>query len=346
MVGALWAAPWASVLFACASQPTADLSVLSALPAGTPAAMLASCDKEPYPQLAIGCRVEAAARAADQGDVATINAACAAIPDGPWKSECHFRAGEQLGKSGHTDDSLTECGQAGDFTRFCITHAGWGLPPDDTRSPDALAELAVQRIPGPQGVVAAKVLRARAWFNRYVGTGVADPAVARGATGDDAAPARTAWAIEAVRLTGTYDAAAKAWNGPALSGAALPVQRRVGRYDTFPDMLGEAELPHSVTFADASRFVGESAAEDLDIALIEAVYFNTMDATTEAGAAFVRWLDDPRPRVRYTALRRFRALPSTGVAAKLASMSNDPDPIIRAHVEDALKYHTWLGRPK
>jgi hypothetical protein len=101
-----------------------------------------------------------------------------------------------------------------------------------------------------------------------------------------------------------------------------------------------------VTFADASRFVGETDAEDLDIALIEAVYFNTMDATTEAGAAFARWLDDPRPRVRYTALRRFRALPSTGVESRLMAMAKDPDPIIQAHVQDALKYRTWLGRPK
>ncbi len=336
-------AAWAALILACTPEPSAGLS---ALPAGTPAAMLATCDKEPYPQLAIGCRVEAAARAADQGDVATIEAACAAVPAGPWKSECHFRAGEQLGKSGHTDDSLAQCGRAGDYTRFCITHAGWGLPPDDARSPDALAALAVERIPGPQGVVAAKVLRARAWFNRYVGTGAADPALARAAIGDDAAPARTAWAIEAVRLSGSFDAAAQAWTGAGLTGAALPVQQRVGRYDTFPDMLGEAQLPHTVTFADASRFVGQTDAEDLDIALIEAVYYNTKDATSESGAAFARWLDDPRPRVRYTALRRFRALPSTGVEARLTAMAKDPDPIIRAHVEDALKYRTWLGRPK
>ncbi len=336
-------AVWAALLLACTPGPSAGLS---ALPAGAPAAMLATCDQEPYPQLAIGCRVEAAARAADQGDIATIEAACAAVPAGPWKSECHFRAGEQLGKSGHTDDSLAQCGQAGDYTRFCITHAGWGLPPDDARSPDALAALAVERIPGPQGVVAAKVLRARAWFNRYVGTGAADPALARAAVGDDAAPARTAWAIEAVRLSGSFDAAAQAWTGAGLTGAAVPVQQRVGRYDTFPDMLGEAQLPHTVTFADASRFVGQTDAEDLDIALIEAVYYNTKDATSESGAAFARWLYDPRPRVRYTALRRFRALPSTGVEARLTAMAKDPDPIIRAHVEDALKYRTWLGRPK
>ena len=47
----------------------------------------------------------------------------------------------QLGKAGRTDESLAQCGAAGAFTRFCLTHAGWGLPASDTRSPDALAAL-------------------------------------------------------------------------------------------------------------------------------------------------------------------------------------------------------------
>lgn len=334
---------WLALAAACASPAPA---VLSALPEGSPAAMLEACAGEAFPQLAIGCRVEAAARAADQGDLATVTAACAAVPEGRWRDECHFRAGEQLGKAGRTDDSLAQCGAAGAFTRFCLTHAGWGLPASDTRSPDALAALARAAIPGRYGADAAAILRARAWYNRYVGTGAADPAPARAAAGEDAAPARTAWAFEAVRLAGSFDAARAAWapGAAALTGPSLPAPRRVGRYDTFPDMASEGELPHSVTFADASRFVGADADEDLDIALIEGVYFNLTQTGPESGAVFARWLDDPRPRVRYTALRRFRALPSTGVEARLQAMATDPDPIVRAHVADALRYHTWLGR--
>jgi hypothetical protein len=330
-------------LAACSGAPSPPLS---ALPSGSPAQVLAVCDKEPYPQLAIGCRVEAAAQAADAGDIDTITAACAAVPEGRWRDECHFRAGEQLGKAGRTDDALSQCAGAGGFGRFCLTHAGWGLPPTDERTPEELAQLARRQIPGELGEQAAGVLRSRAWFNRFVGTGTADPAVARAASGDDVPPAHTAWAIEAVRLSGGFDAAEASWAaGTVLSGPVLAVGDRVGRYDTFPDFPGEESLPRVLTFADAARFVGETPEEDVDIALIEAVYFN-LQTGPEAGAAFSRWLDDPRKRVRYTALRRFRSLPSTGVEARLQALTTDPDPIIQAHAVDGLKYKTWLGKQR
>ncbi len=317
---------------------------LSPLPSGSPTQILAACSREAYPELAIGCRVEAAAQAADAGDLATIAAACDAVPEGRWRHECHFRAGEQLGKAGQTDDALAQCGQAGEFGRFCLTHAGWGLPPEDGRTPEELAQLAVRQIPGELGGAAAQVLRARAWYNRFVGTGTCDPAIARAATGDDVAPAHTAWAIEAVRLSGGFDAAKASWaEGTMLQGVVLPVRDRVGRYDTFPDFPGEESLPHVLTFADASRFVGETPEEDVDIALIEALYFN-LEAGPEAGAVFTRWLDDPRARVRYTAVRRFRSLPSSTVQDRLLVLTHDPDAIVRAHAVDGLKYKTWLGR--
>lgn len=306
--------------------------------------MLAACDREPYPELAIGCRIEAAAQAANAGDLRTIHDACSKVPTGKWQDECHFRSGEQLGKAGRTDASLAECAEAGDFGRFCITHAGWGLPTSDTRSPEELARLATSVIPGKLGEDAARVLRSRAWYNRFVGTGRADPGPVGIATEDDLPPAHTAWAIEAVRLGGSFDAAKASWvAGTTLRGPPLAPSARVGRYDTFPDFLGEESLPHVLTFADASRFVGADDDEDMDIALIEAVYFNLLPGP-EAGAVFARWLDDPRPRVRYTALRRFRSLPSTGVNTRLTAMAGDPDAIVREHVADALKYKTWQGR--
>ena len=78
----------------------------------------------------------------------------------------------------------------------------------------------------------------------------------------------------------------------------------------------------------------------LAIALLEGACFRE-----SAGAAtFEAALDDPRPRVRYTALRCYRTLPSAGAEARLTGLVNDPDPIVRAHVEDALEYRTWLGK--
>ena len=327
---------------ACGAPPSAPR--LSALPTGTPVEVLTACEREPYAELAVGCRVEAAAQAAAAGDLATVAAACAGVPRGKWQDECHFRAGEQLGRAGHTDDALSQCSAAGRFGRFCLTHAGWGLPPDDTRTPAQLADLARSRLPGALGDDAADVLRARAWFTRYVGTGQCDPALAKHAEGADGPPARTAWAIEAVRLAGGFDAASDAWAHDAvLSGPALPPGDRVGLYAVFPDFPGEAELPHVRTFADASRFVGETDEEDVVIALVESVYFN-LEPGPEAGAVFTRWLDDPRPRVRYTALRRYRSVPSTSIEARLDALGHDPDPIVAEHALDGLKYKTWHGK--
>lgn len=332
----------ALALQACSA--TSPAPGLSALPTGSPAEVLAICAQEPYAELAVGCRVEAAAQAAAAGDLATVAAACEGVPAGKWRDECHFRAGEQLGRAGRTDDALAQCAVAGRFDRFCLTHAGWGLPPDDTRTPGALAELARRTIPGRLGDDAADVLRARAWFNRYVGVGRADPSLAKQANGADGPPARTAWAIEAVRLAGSFDAARDAWaTDRVLTGGPLVPADRVGLYEVFPDFPGEAELPHVRTFADASRFVGETDEEDVDIALIEAVYFHARPGP-DAGEVFARWLDDPRPRVRYTALRRYRSVPSPDVAARLQALAKDPDPIVVEHALDGLKYTTWLGK--
>jgi len=340
--GAAWAWFAAFALPACGAATPAP--GLSALPTGSPAEVLATCEQEPYAELAVGCRVEAAAQAAAAGDLATVAAACRDVPAGKWQDECHFRAGEQLGRAGRTDDALAQCAVAGRFDRFCLTHAGWGLPPDDARTPDALAELARRTIPGRLGDDAAEVLRARAWFNRYVGVGRCDPALAKTAHGPDGPPARTAWAIEAVRLAGGFDAAREAWaSDRVLTGDALAPADRVGLYEVFPDFPGEAELPHVRTFADASRFVGETDEEDVDIALIEAVYFHARPGP-DAGAVFSRWLHDPRPRVRYTALRRYRSVPSSGVEAQLRALASDPDPIVVEHALDGLKYTTWLGK--
>ena len=48
--------------------------------------------------------------------------------------------------------------------------------------------------------------------------------------------------------------------------------------------------------------------------------------------------------MRYTAVRLFRVLPSPDAEATLAAMKDDADPIVRAHVADALQYRTWLGK--
>lgn len=296
----------------------------------------ADCEAEGSPALRTLCLVQVAADRARDGDDAEAAKACAGVPEGTWLDECHFRAGEELAMAGRLEAGLSACDKAGRFRSFCFSHAAWGVPPSEAPLTDW--ETAGEAFEDLNGVA---VLRARWWFNHYYGTGVADASAARAAPESSRAAARGAWALEALRLAdGDFAAAAAAWTGEALRGAVLPQPARVGRYDVPFGIPDERALPHVPGFGGGTRLVGETDEEDLAIALLEAAWFRE-----SAGAAtFEPWLDDPRPRVRYTALKAFRTLPSTGAEARLTALADDPDPIVRAHVADALKYRTWLGK--
>lgn len=330
------------LLLACGGEPTAPMR-LQSLPQDGAAATLKRCADEPFEELATICRVEAAARAGREGDVALATTACTAQTTSDWREECYFRAGEELGRTTHLQDALRFCAQAGRFARFCTTHVGWQLPPETPGTAGEWAGFAEQLLPKELKEEGSDILRARWWFNHYYGTGNLDPAAAKAAPAPEAPHAWGAWALEAVRLTGSAAAARDAWAaGTILTGPALPPAERVGRYDVPILIEGEAELPHVRTFGGSRRLVGETPEEDLDIALIEALYF----AATTPGEAFAPFLDDPRPRVRYAAMHVWRILPSAGIEARLQTLAADPDPVIRAHAADALQYRTWEGKGK
>lgn len=319
-------------MLACSGEPEPPPQ----LPVGTGAE---ACAAQPFEQLRVDCYVEAAARAGREGSGPRAEEACAAVPDGQWRDECHFRAGEELAKAGALVTGLGFCGNAGRFATFCTTHAIWGAPASG--EPLAAWLPGVDALPANLRAEGADTLRARWWFNRYYGVGAADPAAAKAAPEEEAAHARGAWALEAVRLTeGDLAAARAAWAaGTPLTGA--PTDERIGRYDAPFQIPGEQALPRVRTFGGGARLVGEAPDEDLEIALLEALYFR-QETTADA---FRAALSDPRPRVRYTALRCFRTLPSPDAEAVLTPLRTDPDPIVVAHVEDALKYKTWLGKP-
>lgn len=278
---------------------------------------LAACAEVAFVELAIPCRVAVAAEAGKAGDVALADEACALVPEGLWREECHFRAGEELGKAGHTDRALRFCARAGDFARNCVTHAAWGLPPEPGLSPAdparALSALDEQRgvfstglrgaAPGVQGE-GVDILLSRAWFNLYVGSGSADPAAARGAEGEHGPHARTAWALEFVRLAAlppeqAVDAALAVWRGeaPAPTGAALPPGPRLGRHTSpiVPEGLRGAR--HAATFGGGVRLVAESVEEDLTVAIIEALFYQE----STPSAVFAAYQRDPRRAVGLTA---------------------------------------------
>ncbi|MEY3212078.1 MAG: hypothetical protein RIT28_2559 [Pseudomonadota bacterium] len=303
---------------------------------------LASCAEVAFAELAIPCRVGVAAEAGKAGDIALAEEACALVPDGLWREECHFRAGEELGKAGYTDRALRFCARAGDFARNCVTHAAWGLPPEPGLSPAdpsrALAALDEQlniytaglngAAPGVQGE-GVDILLSRAWFNLYVGSGSADPAAARGAEGEHGPHARTAWALEFVRLANlppdqAVEAALAVWRGesPVPTGAALPPGPKVGRHTSPIVAEGVRAQRHAATFGGGVRLVGESVEEDLTVAVIEALFFN--EGTLPP--AFVAYQDDPRLTVRLTAWKLWGL--TAPPEAVLAAITAATDPLI------------------
>lgn len=306
--------------------------------------VVSDCDAEGSKELQTLCLVQVAGRAGREGRAAEVDAACGAVT-GFWQEECHFRGGEELARSGSAAAGLGHCAKAGKFTRFCLSHVVWG-PRAINIGLEDIERLAAGfgAIEGglPDDTSAESLLRARYWFDAFFGTGKADVERAKSADERDAPYARGAWALEAVRLTGgDLDAARKAWSaGEGMTGEPLPTDRRLGRYDLPFDIAGEARLSRIPTFGGGKRFVGETEEEDFEIALLEAAYFR--ESTT--AVVFRSALTDGRPRVRYTAIRCFRTIPSADAEQVLSALANDPDPIIAAHVADALKFRTWEGK--
>lgn len=284
------------------------------------------CASERFDDMKTLCLVQLAA---DEARTGKLSETCGLIEEERWREECWFRVGEELGASGSMDDAMLACGKAGQFLPYCITHAG--LRARHTEEPLAAWEAAARAsIPSGQLDHALDTLRSRWWFNRYYGSGAVP------ATPEDDPYARTAWALEAVRLSGGVVPPT------VLSGPILSPERRVGRYDPPMQLPGEKDLPRVTVFGGGARLVGETPEEDRQIALLEALFFRP-ETTAEA---FRPYLHDQRARVRYTAVRLFRILPSVDAEATLSAMKDDPDPIVRAHVADALKYRTWMGKGK
>lgn len=346
------------LLLACKQQADPLDQALAPWP-DEPAALLAVCADQPFAELAITCRVQAAARFAQRGDDAGAEAACAAVPEGTWREECHFRAGEELGRAGKTTAGLRHCAAAGWFARNCLTHAGWNLPPDPELSsatdPKLLQQAADELLGAVDQVLAGAgdglegegrdIVMARWAYNVYVGTGRADPAPAR-TEGPLGVVLRTGFGVEAARLLPepTVEAILAVWRGeaPAPTGAALPERQRMGRYTPPVPAPGESALAKVPVYGGGLRLIGENPEEDATIAALEGLFWNER---TDA-AVYLPWLDDPRPRVRWTAAKLLRMTPSRQIdlaetLTRLAAES--PDENIRWHARDGLDHRTWEG---
>jgi len=326
------------------------------------------CQLQPFDELRVLCLVDAAAHAAGSGDEAAAEAACAALEAGTWNQECHFRAGEELARAGELGAAIGHCARAGRFSRFCVTHAGWALQPEagfDSSLPvneilPAIAsstsevQAAAQGLEDSARAEALGTFRMSLWYRLYFGTGVAEPAPARAAPQDQAAQARSAFALEASRLLsapglGPPDDAVqriqRIWSGAlaAPTGARLPPQSRHGRYNVPLPAPHERQLEHIPLYGGGRRLLGADAEEDLVVAALEALYFRP-DTPSEL---YLPWIHDPRDRVRWTAARLLRLCqPQTlDMEATLEPLLQSPDPGLRWNAEDALAHRSWEHKP-
>ena len=75
-------------------------------------AQLSDCEAIEFAELRTTCQVSSAAHAAAMGDDQGAWDACMTIEEGLWREECHFRAGEELGRAGRVikgwDESLLD----------------------------------------------------------------------------------------------------------------------------------------------------------------------------------------------------------------------------------------------
>jgi hypothetical protein len=304
---------------------------------------LADCDQALFTEVATTCRVMRAIESAASGDVDAAGLACGAVRDALWRDECHFRVAEELGRVGRVQVALRHCAKAGGFASDCVTQTAWRYPRWEARVRVYIdgEEGEEEGFVGPRSEEASRLLAtfeeevrlasagleeglqeeameqliSAAWFNVYFGSGVADPALALAATGAHAAPARTAFALEAVRLVAGRGGQAsdqvasevrRIWAGDQDPVEGSPIRRgsRAVRYSAPAQARGTGHLDRTRTWGGGKRLVGVTGADDLDVAILHAIFC----LEKVPPQALVGFLDDPRDRVRWTAAHLYAQL--------------------------------------
>ena len=343
------------VLLLLSCTETDPLSIASLEWPQDPEALLPICDAQPFEELAVTCRVQAAANFGMRGHADRADEVCAVIPAGTWQDECHFRAGEELGRAGHTIPGLRHCAAAGRFARNCITHAAWRLPREPDLSPDlgaeviaaAWGELSVQVEAVLAGVgdglegEGMDLVQARFGYNVYVGSGQTDPRAAQlphplgGAL-------RTGMAVEVVRLMEdagqpvSLQSILDIYTGStALTGLANTGHEHLGRYHTPILSPHEAGQPHLPVYGGGLRLASLSPDEDIILAGLEALYWQPKTPAD----AFLPWIDAPAEDTRRTAAKLLRLCTGQDfdIEQTLTALAAEhPDEGVRWHAHDGL----------
>jgi hypothetical protein len=87
--------------------------------------------------------------------------------------------------------------------------------------------------------------------------------------------------------------------------------------------------------------VGSTEEEDIQIALVEALWFRE----DGRGDVLLPLLSLPNGPLRYSVIKAFRSMPSADPETTLRALMTDPDAIVRDHVADALERRTWEPPP-
>jgi hypothetical protein len=364
---------WICLLLACAEEeeaPPAFDPRSEALTAwkSDPIDLLAQCARQPFEELRITCLVQAAANLGRDGEAEKAYNICQGISTELWREECHFRAGEELGRAGRTIPALEHCADAGWFGRNCLTHTAWNLPRDPelnpSRAPEKIETAAMELLAGVDNALAGAgdglegeghdLVMARFGYNIYVGSGLSDPAPAH-IEGPLGVVLRTGFAIETARLLDppregnahrpaavTVEQILDVWAGrtEAPTGKNLEEGSRMGRYTTPVLSPLEAGSEYAPLFGGGLRLVGETPEEDLVIASLEALFW----LPHTSAESFLPWTHDPRPRVRWTAARLSRLTPAVELdleAALRELIDTHSDENVRWHAKDGLDHQTW-----
>jgi len=337
---------------------------------------LEECDLALFSELSTACRLTIAIESAASGDDDAARLACRAIRHEIWQDECHLRVAQELGRVGRVELAIRHCTKSGDFQEICVTQISWLHPRWDARVTTHFSEESEDKpgVLGPTTPGAAEAIEsftqevknaistlsgdamnraleqviASAWFNVYYGSGSADPGLARSAKGDHVGPAHTAFALEAVRILsseGTLSPSMmveeihRIWDGTARPPEGNPIDSGAlkGRYSPPVTPDGTGYMKRSATWRGGRRLQGESVAEDIDIAILEAMFFNQNIPVN----ALTSWLEDDRDRVRWTAARLYAQL-SGKDDSKVQELLESSDSVLTNMVWKALVVDTTV----
>jgi hypothetical protein len=307
------------------------------------------------------CRLELAVALARSGELHRSASACGAIGGETWKDECHFLVAEIISRHQGLATALPHCDQAGHFRGFCIAHLAWWAQefPSLSSPADPQAGAKIDRFLASLPITEAKprwsetegMFRASAWFTTYYGAGSADPTAAKSAVSTNQADAHTAFAWEATRLIaaneGWTDLPAKVaavWDGSRPAPTGTPMVPRCWR-GRIPDVTHTPAITGGRalhTVHGGSRLQGETPTEDLSIATLEAIFFQS-DAPASLWAGFV---DKGTLKVRATAAR-LGMMAEADDPAWRAQMAQMKDPLLREQLLAARNHpaNLWQASP-